>query len=206
MSYSAGAIAELCDRWKEPAVIYGTTLKRRSMLTGMQETEASWSKILTAVLGVLGFVISCYNYMRLTRKDKEERQSQLWQARTELNERRQEAVTLLMSIQVSTEHNRKVLKDVLEEAERSGRADVVQTLKVPLAEFERDTSEVGAMVKDILASIPPAGASAEDIQKLMAIYDEKALVGLKMRQSHVEEYSKRVSAVVELAEKAIRAK
>ena len=40
----------------------------------------------------------------------------------------------------------------------------------------------------------------------MAIYDEKALVGLKMRQSHVEEYSKRVSAVVELAEKAIRAK
>jgi hypothetical protein len=174
------------------------------MLARMQGTEASWSKILAAILGVLGFILSCYNYMRLIRKDKEERQNQLWRARTELNERRQEAVTLLMAIQVSTEHNRKVLMDALEEAERSGRADVVQTLKVPLAEFERDTSEVAAMVKDILHSIPPVGARAEDIQELMAIYDEKALIGLKMRQSHVEEYSKRVSTIVELAERAIR--
>ena len=172
----------------------------------MQETEVSWSKILTAILGVWDSSSPATTTCGLHAKDKEERQSQQWQARTELNERRQEAVTLLMAIQVSTEHNRKVLKDVLEEAERAGRTDVVQTLKVPLDEFERDTSEVGAMVKDILASIPPAGASVEDIQKLMAIYDEKALVGLKIRQSHVEEYSKRVSAVVELAEKAIRAK
>lgn len=159
---------------------------------------------MTAILGVLGFVISCYNYLRLTRKDKEERQNQLWRVRTELNERRQEAIGLLMAIQVETEHSRKALKDALEEAGQAGRPDIVQTFKTPLAKFENDASEVDGMVKDILVSIPPEGASTEDIQKLMTIYDEKALVLLKMKQAHAEEYGKEVSGIVELAQKAIR--
>jgi len=31
------------------------------MLFAMQAPEPSWSKILAAILGVLGFVLSCYN-------------------------------------------------------------------------------------------------------------------------------------------------
>jgi hypothetical protein len=38
----------------------------------------------------------------------------------------------------------------------------------------------------------------------MTIYDEKALVLLKMKQAHAEEYGKEVSGIVELAQKAIR--
>lgn len=172
----------------------------------MQETEASWSKILTAILGVLGFLISCYNYMRLKRKDAEESRNQIWTARTEFNERRQEAITLMMAVQGSVERNWRALEDVSKEAERRGRADIVQKLKVPLADAEANVFEIDSMVKNILSSIPPAGTSAEEIRGLMASYDEKVLVGLKMRNAQIEEHVKKVNTVVELAEQSIRTK
>lgn len=173
------------------------------MLFAMQAPEPSWSKILAAILGVLGFVLSCYNYVRLLRKDKEERKSQQWQARTDFNERRQEAIVLIMGIQLSVEHNREVLKDVSQEAARRGRTDVVDLLKGPLEEAEKNVAEIAEMMQEVLSSIPPSQASAEQIQELMAIYDEKALVGLKMRHARIEEHIKKVDTVVEAAKQKI---
>ncbi|WP_158748302.1 hypothetical protein [Acidobacterium sp. S8] len=173
------------------------------MLVAMQATDPSWSKILTAVLGVLGFVLSCYNYLRQKRKDKEEEQNQLWAVRGEFNERRQEAILLIMTIQVSVEGNLKALKDVSDDAKSNGRADVVEKLKIPLQEAEKNVTEIADMVQIILSSVPPAGTSAADVQGLMASYDEKVLVGLKMRSTRIEEHVKKVNTVVELARQAI---
>jgi hypothetical protein len=204
MSFCAGTIVEFLGlNFPAKAMPH---LKSGSMLARMQETEASWSKILTAILGVLGFLISCYNYMRLKRKDAEESRNQIWTARTEFNERRQEAITLMMAVQASVERNRRALEDVSREAERSGRADVVQMLKERLADAEANVSEIDAMLQNVLSSIPPAGTSAEEIRGLMASYDEKVLVGLKMRNARIEEHVKKVDTVVELAEQAIRTK
>ena len=75
------------------------------MLFAMQDTGQDWSKILTALLAVLGFILSCYNLVRLLRKDKEDRRNQQWQARTDFNERRQEATVLIMGVQLSVERN-----------------------------------------------------------------------------------------------------
>jgi len=62
------------------------------------------------------------------------------------------------------------------------------------------------MMKNVLSSIPPSTASAEEIQALMVSYDEKALVGLKMRHAGIEGDIKAVDEVVEAAKRMIAAK
>jgi hypothetical protein len=122
-------------------------------------------------LGVLGFLLSCYNYLIVQRrKDKDEQQKRLSDVRLRIGQQRQDAMELAVVAQLAAMGKKQTLQDILMLARQAGRPDLTDQLEKPLADAEAQLREVDARVKEILALTVPATGKIEAFLKIEESY------------------------------------
>jgi len=167
------------------------------------ETHWTPSQITTSVLGVLGFILSAYNYLIVQRrKDKEDRRNRLSDARFRFGQQRQEVMELVTAAQLAVMRKSHVLQDILREAEQAGRQDSVNQLQTLLTKAKAELAEVESRVTELLALTLPVDAKLEVIQLFEEAYS-KIIAGLKTEVLARDAVLKDVDRVVEIVKKDI---
>ena len=155
-------------------------------------------QIITAVLGVLGFVLSCYNYLIVQRrKEKEDQSKRLSDIRFRFGQQRQKAMELVVAVQLAALRKKQVLLDIQSQARQAARRDSVTLLQKPVADAEREASEAESRMKELLSLVLPKDANVEVIQELEDAYG-KIIIGLQTELASRHEELKQVDNIVEI--------
>jgi hypothetical protein len=156
------------------------------------------SQIVTAILGVLGFVLSCYNFLIVQRrKDQDDRQRRFADIRFRFGQQRQLAMELMVSSQLAALRKKQVLTDILYQARQAGRQNSVAQLQPLVTQAEAELTEAELQVKELSSLTLPQNASAGEIQALEESYG-KVIIGLKTGVATREAELKQVDRIVEI--------
>ena len=160
--------------------------------------------ITTAVLGILGFLLSCYNFLIVQkRKDKEDRQKRLSDIRFRFGQRRQEAMELVVAVELAVLRKKQLLDDASSQALRAGRSSSVAQLKEPVADAGKELLEAKSRSKELVRLTPPDDADVDLLLKLEESYG-KMITGLKIEMATREAEMKKVEEIVEIVKDDIK--
>jgi hypothetical protein len=161
------------------------------------------AQIVTAVLGILGFLLSCYNYLIVqARKDRDDRQSRLADIRFRFGQQRQQAMELMMGAQIAALRKNQRLTDIQNQAAQAGLRASADLLQKPVKQTEAELSELESQMKILLPDNLAPDATPEEIQKREESYG-KIILGLKSGVPGQEAESLKVDEIVEIVKAEI---